>query len=218
MERWRTAQFPLGHLGAALRRHGLDARGATLVELLVSTLFLSILMGMSYTFARAALMSARVQEVKSEAQEVTVMALDILTRELRMAGCGTAAKPVAAVRAAAAERVEVASDLNGDGDTADSNEIIAYSYDVTKQSLMRATGGGSPQPLVRNIARNGLRFSYFDASGAEIVAGPAGMATGDRGRVRRIDVILHVEIPNPDPWAVAPLTSNVAGSITLRNP
>jgi len=171
-------------------------------------------MGMSYTFARAALMSARVQEVKSEAQEVTVMALDILTRELRTAGCGTVAKPVAAVRIAATDRIEVASDLNGDGDIADSNEIIAYNYDVTKQSLMRATGGGSPQPLVKNIARDGVRFTYFDGQGTEIDAGSTSV---DRARIRRIDVMLNVEIPNPDPLAAAPLTSKVAGSVALRN-
>jgi len=135
-------------------------RGSSLVELLVSTLFLSILMAISYSFARAALMSARVQEVKSEAQEITVMATDVLVRELRMAGFSAAGQPLTAVLAAAPDRVDVATDLNGDGDTDDSNERVEYCYDAAKSQVMRATGGGSPQPLVPNVPLDGLHFRF----------------------------------------------------------
>ncbi len=192
-------------------------RGSSLVELLTSTLFVSTLMLMAYGFARAALMNARLQEAKSEAQEVTVMAIDVLARELRMAGFSAAGTPLMAVRAAAPDRVEVACDLNGDGDSADSNELIAYTYNPDKRQLMRATGGGSPQPFVRNVAADGVRFAFIDAGGAPVSLSSGGGTTAERSRICRIDVELRVALPNPDPTIATPLTSRVSSSVYLRN-
>ena len=190
--------------------------GSSLPELLTSTLFVSILTAMSYTFARAALMSARVQEVKSEAQEATVMALDVLARDLRAAGFSAVGAPITGVRAADPQRVEVAADLNGDGDTADSNELIAYSYDADKHQLMRATGNASPQPFVRNVPAGGVRFMFFDAQGRELPAS-GGLGIEDRRRIHRTDAWLHVELPNPDPRVATLVTSTASTTVCLRN-
>lgn len=218
MGRRNTTALPAGDAGAALNgRRMSDQRGTSLAELLTGTLFLSILMAMSYSFARAALMSAQVQEAKSEAQEATVMAVDVLTRELRMAGFSAAAQPLAGLLAGDAQSVEVASDLNGDGDIDDPNEDIEYRYDAQQGVLMRATGGVSPQPFVRNVPRDGFHLSFIDASGAEIAPGAGGLSPVDRRRVHRIDVRLLVELLNPDPRATRPLTSSVSCSVALRN-
>lgn len=180
-------------------------------------MFVSILMAISYSFARAALMTSRVQATKSDAQEATVMTLDVMARELRMAGFSAAGAPLAPLRAAAPDRVDVVSDLNGDGDTTDSNERIAYSYDETAHQLRRATGGASPQPFVRNVAPMGFHLSYFDAAGVEITPGSAGMTPAQLLRVHRIDVALQLEFTNPDPATTAPLRSAVSSSVCLRN-
>jgi prepilin-type N-terminal cleavage/methylation domain-containing protein len=191
-------------------------RGSSLIELLTAMLVLAILAAISYDFVRAAFMSAAVQEAKSEAQEVAVMVIDAMARELRMAGFSAAGQSLAGVRAADREYVEVASDLNGDGDIDDSNELVAYSYDAGKSELMRATGGGSPQPAARNIPRGGVQFTFFDADGAEVAAaGP--LTSEERRRIRRVDVLLRVELPNPDPGAALPLTATASSSVCLRN-
>ena len=218
MGRRNTTTLPADNTGTALSGPRLsNQRGTSLAELLTATLFLSILMAMSYSFARAALMSAQVQEAKSEAQEATVMAVDVLTRELRMAGFSAAARPLAGLLAAEAQAVEVASDLNGDGHIDDPNEDIAYRYDAQQGLLMRATGGASPQPFVRGVARDGFQLSFFDTSGVEITSGAGGLSPADRRRVHRIDVRLLVELPNPDPHATRPLSSTVSCSVALRN-
>ena len=217
MERRPTTRIPLGHVGASVMRRWRRQRGTTLVELLTSTLFVSILMAISYSFARTALRSARMQEVKSEAQEVTVMALDVLAREIRMAGFSAATRPVTAIGTASTDRLEVAADLNGDGDTADSNERITYSVDDEKHELMRASGGGSPQPLVRNVPQGGVRFSFFDASGAEIPTSADSLPLSERRRIHRVDLLVRVEIPSPDPDIPAPFAATAAGSVCLRN-
>jgi len=190
--------------------------GSSLVELMISTMFLTILMAISHTFARAAFFSLRAQNVKSDAQEVMLMAADLLTRELRLAGFSAAARPLDAIRVAARQQVEVAADFNGDGATDGPNELIAYSYNQTKQQLVRATGGASPQPLVPNVPAGGLQFTFFDASGSEIPSDQP-MAAEQRRRIHRIDVVLRIESPNPDAGGGEPWLSTVSTSICLRN-
>ncbi len=192
-----------------------DQSGTSLAELLTGMLFLSIVSAMSYSFARAALMSAQLQAAKSEAQEVALSALDVLVREVRMAGFSAAAAPVVGIRAAGVSHVEVASDLNGDGDVADSNELIGYSLDDTAHVLTRATGGGSPQPVARNVSA--LRFVFLDDTGAEILPLAGDLSAEQCGRVRRIDVLLSIELPNPDPLVSRSVTSMVTASVQLRN-
>lgn len=215
MERWRTACAPIGDVGAALRPCR-GQGGTSLVELLTSMLLVSILTAMSYSFARGAFVSTRVQEASSDTQEVTLMAMDLLTREVRMAGCSAVGTPITGVRAAAAEQVEVATDFDGDGDSDEANELIAYSYNETKRQLVRATGGASPQPLLRNVPPGGLRFSFFDANGAEIAIPSGAMPLESRRRIHRIDVVLRTELP-ADPAGGGPAAFTLSSSICLRN-
>jgi hypothetical protein len=189
--------------------------GTSLAELLTSMLFLSLVSAISFSFARAALMSARVHEAKSEAQEVAFAALDMLARDVRLAGFSAAGTPLSGLRAAERGRIEIACDLNGDGDVADSNELIAYSYDAPGRRLMRATGGTSPQPLSQNVSA--VRFAFFDDTGAEIASLTDGLADEPRGRVRRVDAQLSVDLPNPEPLAEHALSVTVSTSIQLRN-
>jgi hypothetical protein len=192
--------------------------GGTLVEVLASTLVMSILAAMAYGFARSALVSVRVLDTRSEAQEVAVMAVDVLTRELRLAGFSGAGELRPGVTVAEAERVEVVADLNGDGDTNDAHEQITYLYDAATRLLMRGTGGGSPQPFVADVPAGGLRFTYYDATGGEIVPGVAGLSVAERRRIQSIGIRLMVEVRNPEPRAQAPIVVTLSETVALRNP
>lgn len=216
MVRWRTAHVPIEHLGASLTASLRRECGTTVVELLTGTLCFCLLMGMSYAFARSALTSARVQEAMSDAQEVTLMAVDLWTREVRMAGFSATGAPIDGVRVASQERVEVAADFNGDGNTDDPNELIAYGYNESKGELVRATGGASPQPLVRNVPSGGLEFRFFDAAGTEMRAGSGLLSADERRRIRRVDMRLRVALP-VDLVGGGPVVSTVSGSACLRN-
>jgi Tfp pilus assembly protein PilE len=190
--------------------------GSSLIELMISTMFIAILMAMSYSFARAVFLSVRVQDAKSDAQELMLMATDMLARDLRVAGFSASGQPLEAVRAATQERVEVAADFDGDGATDDADELIAYSYNADKQELVRATGGASPQPLVPNVPPGGLRFTFFDANGSEIPSGVA-LSSEERRRIHRIDVALQIELSNTDAADREPPVLAVSTSICLRN-
>jgi len=210
--RWK-ARVPIEHPGAALTA---EEGGSSVVEVLAATLCFSLLMGISYSLVRSGFSSLFIQENRSEAQEVTLMAVDLWTREMRMAGFSASGAPLLGVRAASRERVEVAADFDGDGNSEDANELIAYSYNQSKNELVRATGGGSPQPLVRNVLPGGLEFRFFDAEGTEISAAGEQMSAADRGRVHRVDMRLSVTLA-ADPASGVPVVSTVTGSACLRN-
>jgi Tfp pilus assembly protein PilW len=198
-----------------MRGSGSNQSGTSLAELLTGMLFLSIVSAMSYSFARTAFLMAQLQESKGELQEVAVATLDLLVRDVRMAGFSAIGAPLVGLRVAGPDRIEVASDLNGDGDLADENELMAYSYDATNRQLMRATGGTSPQPVARNVS--GIQFAFFDAAGAELTPAAAGLSAAQCDRVRRVDVQLSVELPQPDPLTNRTLRSTVTTSLQLRN-
>ena len=82
---------------------------------------------------------------------------------------------------------------------------------------MRTLGDGSPQPMLNDLAPDGLRFSYFDANGQPLSVGTTGLAEEDRAAVRRIDVTLRIEAPNPDPSYSNSLRQSQRGTIWLRN-
>ena len=162
-------------------------------------------------------MSLRTHETKTEAQESALLGVDLIARDLRSAGYSASFGNVTGVRVASAERLEVACDLNGDGDTLDANELSTYSYDATKRQVMRSSGGASPQPLVSDVPAGGLHFVYLDANGALLGDGSGSVNGADRDRIRRVDLSLRVEIANPDPTVSSCLASTMTTSVALRN-
>jgi len=193
------------------------ATGTTLAEVLVAMLFVSILATMTVSFVRTALLSVRTLAVKSAVQEEVVMVVDLMRREVRMAGFGGSGRPVVGIRAARRDAVTVASDVTGDADTDDANELVAYAYDGSRAQLVRGTGGAAPQPFVSDVPPDGVEIRYFAADGAELppVTSPD---TTQSAAIRRVDVRVRVERPNPDPGAARPLRSVIRAAICRRNP
>jgi Tfp pilus assembly protein PilW len=192
-------------------------RGFSLVELLVSLTLTMAFAAVLQTFSRAILHGAGVLEIASETQEAARIGVQLMTRDLRGAGFHARGGSLEAIRFARADAVGISMDLNGDGDVSDSNEKIAYGFNAENQALMRTLGDGSPQPMLNDLAPDGLYFSYFDTSGNSRPVGEAGLAEADRASVRRIDVTLRIESPNPDPANSTPLRREQSGTIWLRN-
>jgi hypothetical protein len=192
-------------------------RGSSLVELLVSLTLTMAFAAVLHVFSRTLLRGAGVLEMASECQEAARIGIQLVTRDLRGAGFHARGGSVEAIRLAQADSVAISMDLNGDGDVADSNERIAYRFDAEKRALMRALGDGPPQPMLNDLAADGLHFSYFDESGRPLPFGEMGLGQIDRARVRRIDVTLRIESPNPDPADSTPLRQKQTGTVWLRN-
>lgn len=231
--------------------------GFTLAELLVVTLLLSLLLGALYSFYRSQLFTLRAQEVKLNVKENADVALDLMVRELRMAGARptvpTAYPPVGCTVPAAStasnctqppapstqpcptgsgfERLTVADqktitfryDFQGntsgsapDGCPDDSNEVITYSYDATDKEIERATGGGSPTPLISDVPSDGLEFKYYAVDGTALTSLPLSFC--NRASVSRIEITVKVSASNPDPQISTPIALTLISNVFLPNP
>ena len=160
--------------------------GFTLVELLVVLSLQGILLGAVVMSFTSQLTVHRRQEQMSEMQQVARAALDLMTREARMAGynprgvelVGTTHDPGA---------LRILADLNGDGDTTDSNENIVYAHDPATLRLTRNTGGGR-QSVAEQV--EAFALEYRDQNG---------VATEVGAEIRQLWIQITTRIAQPDP-------------------
>lgn len=193
-----------------------DARGFTLVELLVSLLISAMFAVGVQQFARSMLRGVRVLEAAAEAQEAARLGAQLIAGDLRDAGFSPAGGLGNGLRRAAIDAVAMARDLNGDGDSDDANEAVAYHWAADRGALMRAPGGAPPQPLLGDVPEGGLRLTYVGADGAPLAAGGE-LDAAQRARVRQVMVRLVVEVPHPDPSFTTPLRAAQQLTVALRN-
>src|SRR5262249_14465839 len=118
-----------------------NERGASLGEVLVSIVFLGLLAADTQQFSGALLRGVRVLETASEVQEAARIGVALVVHDLRGAGYDGDGSLGNGLRLADADAVEIAADLNGDGDTDDSQEVVGYRFDRDRQTLMRVMGG-----------------------------------------------------------------------------
>ena len=169
-------------------------RGFTLIELLIAmTMSLVVLAGVVSVFVNQRKIYS-VREHVAEMQQNARAGMYFMVRELTMAGYDPTETSGAAIVAAAATTLQVSMDLNGDGDTADSDEHVTYAlYDAEgdgDQDLGRDAGGGS-QLVAENIVTLAFAYTLADET---TTATPA-----DLSQIRSIDVSLTARTATPDP-------------------
>ena len=191
--------------------------GASLVELLVGLLLLAVSAAVVQQFLRAVLYGVRVLEVASEAQEAARIGVQQMVRDLRGAGYSPSTGSANGIRLATVDAAEIESDFNGDGDTADANEVVGYSLNRGTRTLMRTMGQAPAQPMIADLAPNGLVLTHLDANGEPVPMVNGTVADGDRERIRRIDIVVRIEIAHPDPAYRQPVRAVQTATVTLRN-
>ena len=142
--------------------------GFTMVELLVSILVsMIVLTAISATFVLQNKSYAK-QEQVVDVQENARAALQLMTKELLMAGYNPTGSATAGIEKAEASTVQFTMDLGGntpgsppDGFVDDANEDITYTYDSINKRIDR-----NDQPLAESI--QALSFSYFDSDDNEL--------------------------------------------------
>jgi len=164
-------------------------RGFTLIELLIAmALALIVITSLSSAFISQRKTYAVQEQITAMTQDARA-ALDMISREAKMAGYDPTGAGIVGIPIFTATQLRIVADLNGDGDTSDSHEIITYTDDSTNnKQIDRATGGGSPQPFAENI--QSCAFLYYDA------AGNTAATTAD---IRQIDITITARTSKPDP-------------------
>ena len=172
--------------------------GFSLIELLVAMAIGLLILGAMYGVFTLHGKAFGIQEQIAEMQETARVAMDIMTREIRMAGYDPTGSASAGMVTASSNSLTFTLDTTDDGgtgspdgDTGDSNEYITYSLYTTDgiQKLGRkSTVSATNQPVAEHV--QSLAFEYWDAAGA---------ATTTPANVRRVKVTIVVRTSKPDP-------------------
>ena len=167
--------------------------GFTLIELLIAmTIGLIILTALSSTF----LMQRKIYDVQEQIVEMVQTAraaMDMMSRETRMAGYDpTGAGFDGIPYNADSSTIDIYADLNdipGIDNPTGSYEHITYSYDSANNQIDRNTNtGGGDQPFAENI--DDFKVLYQDADGN---------ATATTANIRQIKITITVRSAKPDP-------------------
>lgn len=174
----------------ARRRCYPNPPGFTLVELLIAIAISGMVLAAVCSVFVMQNKAYSVQEQVVEMQQNARAAMDMMTREIAMAGYRPpGATTTVGITAAAASSLSFKQDLNNDGDTSDANEDVTYSLytEDSVQKIGRNTGGGN-QPVAENI--QSLTLTYFDANGN---------STAVLANIRQVGITLTVCTAKPDP-------------------
>lgn len=199
------------------RRGTPGQRGFSLVDMLVATSLVAVVVAAASTFNRAQLFAFQNQAVQSDVQTTARAIVDLMTREIRRAGANPTCIPgLTAIADAKQYRLQIVSDLDGDGTTTGVNENVTYEYKFSQARFVRIANGYT-HSLIQNVDLSGSRIRYYDGAGVEVTAGETGLSGGQRDNVRRIRIELNVTHAAADPENDMPLKVSVANDINLRN-
>ena len=160
-----------------------SSKGFTLIELLVALAATSILGACIYTTYITQLKSHTTQKQVVEMQQTLRAAMQLIEREVRMAGYDPRRTAGAGVTTMLANTLAFNMDITENGAVGDPNESVSYTLATDaagNQFLGRdANDGNGLQPLAENI--EALNFVYLDN---------AGIITTDPLRLRSIQITM----------------------------
>lgn len=167
----------------------------TLTELMVALVIGLATVAAVYSIHVVQVKQRIVQEDIMAMQQNARAAMDLMTRELRMAGYdpidvnrdGSSSNDFSGVTYHPTE-LHIKSDLSGNGVVSDSNETIVFLYDASTLTLRRKVGRGGRQPMAEHV--QSLAIWYFDERAA---------LTTDSTRIRMIELTLTTQTEHPDP-------------------
>jgi|SRR5689334_4403171 type IV pilus assembly protein PilW len=173
-----------------LRVRLLNTSGFTMMELLVAmTIAMVILAGVTKTFILQA-KTYNAQQQINEMEENARGVLDVVTRDLKMAGYNPNGATFNGITYNTTQLL-IQADLDASGGISTSstaNEQIAYAYDGTNKQITRTVGVGSASVLADNITA--FSFSYLDSGGA---------ATIISANIRQVAISITAQTASADP-------------------
>ena len=162
----------------------------TLVELMVSmAISLAVLAAIAGTFTVQTRQNSAEEQVGQMQQNVRG-ALDLMIREIHMAGYKPAGGSFNGIQTSSATTLRIKLDLDSSGvETDGTTDDISYTFDSSTRLITRTLNNiASSATLADNVTA--FSFTYLDASGASTTTNTA---------VRRITINITARTAKPDP-------------------
>lgn len=198
--------------------------GISLIELVITMAISLLIATLSFDIFTTHYKKYQVQTSVLDAQQNAGNGIDMMLRELRMAGydpTGTAfssnkllSDGIAPQRiiVATEKKIRFLADTNGDGNFDDDNEDITYELRKGETTLRRKTGAGG-QPLAENI--ESLLITYLDKEGKVLP-----VPVSDTNGIRVIEIYIRSRTEHQDPdfrFENGFRKKEIRSSIYLRN-
>lgn len=181
--------------------------GFTLIELLVAMGISGIILGTIVSSLVTQRKSYAMQEQITEMMQNARAGMEVMTREVRMAGYDPTRNGFDGVIYHASQ-LQIQADRDGDGTPDDADEDLIYSHDNTTFQILKDTGSG-PQILVDRI--QDFTFDFLDTDGNP---------TTTNADIRQIRLTIIARTANPDPQYPTNgghRTYTLMSLVTLRN-
>ena len=167
-----------------------DVAGFTLVELMVSmAIGLAVLAAIAGTFTVQTRQNSAEEQIGQMQQNVRG-ALDLMMREIQMAGYKPAGGSFNGIETSTATTLRIKLDLDSSGVATDgTTDDISFSFDSSTRLITRTLNNtGSSATLADNVTA--FSFTYLDANGSSTTTNTA---------VRRITINITAQTDKPDP-------------------
>jgi type IV pilus assembly protein PilW len=205
------------------KQFGWNARGMTLIELLAVLVICALLVGGIYRVFISQTRAYTVQDQVLEVQQNTRAAMDILLRDLRMAGYDNDTTAGVTVRGAVVPE-DHAITVRYEHSLA--QREVRYWVDETSRLMRQETQNGvtTTQPMVENVDAFNLRYGVdLDEDGAMDDTNRNGVlddwlsaaSAGSRAVAVHITLTARPSQVNPDIQYVSPRT--LVSAVTFRN-
>ena len=166
--------------------------GFSAVELLVACAVGGLVLVAGLELLRVHVAVARLLQVRLASLGGTAWALTVASRDVATSGADPRQAGIAALATAAADRVVLGADRDGDG-TADpaTAERVTLAWSSSSGGRLVRWLGNQSVGIAATVRSSGLRFRYFDADGAELTGTGGVLDAAARERVRLVTTALE---------------------------
>lgn len=192
-----------------------DSRGLTLVELMIVVVLSMLLMSAVYMTYQIQKGTSDIQHLVATVQQDLRAVLDIMTQDIRHAGCDPTLQTTAGIihSQTGPLRISFSMDLNEDGDTADLSPDEQVSYSLNGTTLMR-----NGIELAQNVTTMG--FTFYDGDNAVITptdSGGSALTAAEAKSVRDVEVVIGIRSGKIDPDTGEHISRSMVRRVKMRN-
>lgn len=202
-----------------------ENKAFTLIELMVALVISAVIVAAIYSAYAVQQKTYLAQDQVAEMQQNIRAAMDLLSRDVRMAGytggtttsdttcsyLASGAATIPGILAVAAAQLDFSMDLDSNGDCGGTGENLSYSIYTAGDGLQklgrRDNNGGVNQAVAENF--DGIEFNYLDS---------AGSVTTSLNNIRSVQISLLARAGKPDRDFINTRTYTAASGAVLWSP